>query len=80
MTSDESTNLWIDAPCHDRAPSLSPYRQYSTARFSFSRSDECLRLGVLTAHSFSCLAARLTTGIMQTEPGLLLVSLQMAAV
>jgi hypothetical protein len=47
VTSDESTNLWVDAPCHDRAPSSSPYRQYSTARFSFSRSDEFLRLEVI---------------------------------
>jgi hypothetical protein len=32
VTSDESTKLWLDAPCDDRVPSLSPYRQYSTAR------------------------------------------------
>ena len=44
MTSDASTNLWVDAPCHDRVPSLSPYRQYSTAPFSFSRPDEFSRL------------------------------------
>ena len=44
MTSDKSTNLWVDAPGHDRASSLSPYRQYSTAPFSFSRPDEFSRL------------------------------------
>ena len=32
------------------------------------------------AHGCSCLAASLTTGILQTESGLLLVSLQIAAV
>jgi len=44
VTSDESTKLWVDAPCHDRAPSLSPYRQHSTTRSSPSRPDEFSRL------------------------------------
>ena len=49
MTSDESTKLWVDAPCHDRVPSLSPYRQYSTARLSFPRPDEFSRLAFAQA-------------------------------
>ncbi len=44
MTSDESTNFWVDAPYNDRIPSLSPYRQYSTVRLSFPRPDEFSRL------------------------------------
>ena len=46
MTSDESTNFWVDAPYNDRIPSLSPYRQYSSARLSFPRPDEFSRLGI----------------------------------
>jgi hypothetical protein len=44
VTSDESTNFWVDAPYNDRIPSLSPYRQYSTVRLSFPRPDEFSRL------------------------------------
>jgi hypothetical protein len=46
VTSDESTNFWVDAPYNDRIPSLSPYRQYSTVRLSFPRPDEFSRLGI----------------------------------
>ena len=46
MTSDESTNFWVDAPYNDRIPSLSPYRQYSTVRLSFPRPDEFSRLAL----------------------------------
>jgi hypothetical protein len=45
VTSDESTNFWVDAPYNDRIPSLSPHRQYSTVRLSFPRPDEFSRLG-----------------------------------
>ena len=44
VTSDESTNLWVDVPYNDRIPSLSPHRQYSTVRLSFPRPDEFSRL------------------------------------